>query len=246
WRRCRPKRAPSPATSPRSPRSSGNSCTNPIWRSWRARPAASSPSSTTAWMPSWAGGRTCSPSSPTTSPPRMKGPSMKIAMVSEHASPLALLGGVDAGGQNVHVAELAAALSRQGHDVVVYTRRDDPRAPERVTTDQGYRVVHVPPGPARVLPKDELLPHMDAFGDFLRARWRAERPDVVHAHFWMSGLAALAAARPADIPVVQTFHALGVVKHRYQGADDTSPPERIELEQRIAQQADRIIATCTD
>jgi D-inositol-3-phosphate glycosyltransferase len=52
---------------------------------------------------------------------------MRIAMVSEHASPLAALGGVDAGGQNVHVAALAAALARRGHEVVVHTRRDDPR-----------------------------------------------------------------------------------------------------------------------
>lgn len=171
---------------------------------------------------------------------------MKIAMVSEHASPLAALGGVDAGGQNVHVAELSAALCRQGHDVTVYTRREDAAAARSTTTEQGYRVIGVPAGPARPLPKDELLPHMGEFGAFLAADWRRERPDVVHAHFWMSGLAALAAARPADIPVVQTFHALGVVKRRHQGAADTSPADRLRLEQSIAQQTDRIIATCTD
>ncbi|WP_084489133.1 glycosyltransferase [Nocardia niwae] len=171
---------------------------------------------------------------------------MKIAMVSEHASPLAALGGVDAGGQNVHVAELSAALCRQGHEVTVYTRREEARAPRTVTAEQGYRVVHVPAGPARPLPKDELLPYMDEFGAFLRQQWHDCRPDVAHAHFWMSGLAALQAARASGIPVVQTFHALGVVKRRHQGADDTSPPERVRLEQLIAEQTDRIIATCTD
>ncbi|WP_174189488.1 glycosyltransferase [Nocardia barduliensis] len=171
---------------------------------------------------------------------------MKIAMVSEHASPLAVLGGVDAGGQNVHVAELSAALCRQGHEVTVYTRREETQAPPTVVTDQGYRVVHVPAGPAQPLPKDELLPFMGEFGAFLRQHWRRLRPDVVHAHFWMSGLAALRAARPADVPVVQTFHALGVVKRRYQGANDTSPPERVRLERSIAEQVDRIIATCSD
>ncbi len=171
---------------------------------------------------------------------------MKIAMVSEHASPLALLGGVDAGGQNVHVAELSAALCRHGHEVTVYTRREDAEAPRTVTTEQGYRVINVPAGPARALPKDELPPYMDEFGDFLHEQWRHERPDVVHAHFWMSGLAALRAARPADIPVVQTFHALGVVKRRYQGTHDTSPADRVRLEQLIAERTDRIIATCTD
>ncbi|MFE7740785.1 glycosyltransferase [Nocardia sp. NPDC057455] len=171
---------------------------------------------------------------------------MKIAMVSEHASPLAALGGVDAGGQNVHVAELSAALCRQGHEVTVYTRREGAEAPHTVTTEQGYRVIRVPAGPARPLPKDRLLPHMGDFGAFLRAHWRQSRPDVVHAHFWMSGLAALRAARPATLPVVQTFHALGVVKRRHQGANDTSPAHRVRLERLIATQTDRIIATCTD
>ncbi|WP_416562445.1 glycosyltransferase [Nocardia testacea] len=171
---------------------------------------------------------------------------MKIAMVSEHASPLAALGGVDAGGQNVHVAELAAGMSRRGHDVTVYTRREEAAAPTTVRTDQGYRVTRVPAGPPEVLPKDELLPFMDEFGEFLRRDWQREAPDVAHAHFWMSGLATLAAAPALGIPVLQTFHALGVVKRRYQGAADTSPPGRVKLEHGIAERADRVIATCTD
>jgi glycosyltransferase involved in cell wall biosynthesis len=171
---------------------------------------------------------------------------MRIAMVSEHAGPLAALGGVDAGGQNVHVAALSAALSALGHDVVVYTRRDDPDLPERVRTEQGYEVVHVAAGPARTVPKDELLPHMGDFARFLEQQWYEERPDVVHAHFWMSGLASVLAARKVGVPVVQTYHALGTVKRRYQGADDTSPPERIGIERMIGREADRIAATCDD
>jgi glycosyltransferase involved in cell wall biosynthesis len=167
-------------------------------------------------------------------------------MVSEHASPLAAVGGVDAGGQNVHVAELSAALCRVGHDVTVYTRREDPRVPVEVTTEPGYRVVHVPAGPPRVLPKDDLLPHMGAFADFLRQRWTEEPPDIAHAHFWMSGLAAVLAAEQTGVPVLQTFHALGVVKRRYQGDQDTSPPNRIKLERLIARRADRVVATCSD
>jgi glycosyltransferase involved in cell wall biosynthesis len=171
---------------------------------------------------------------------------MRIAMVSEHAGPLAALGGVDAGGQNVHVAALSAALSARGHDVVVYTRRDDPGLPERVRTEQGYDVVHVPAGPARPVPKDELLPHMGDFARFLEQQWYQDRPDVVHAHFWMSGLASVLAARKVGVPVVQTFHALGTVKRRHQGADDTSPAERIGIERMIGREADRIAATCDD
>jgi D-inositol-3-phosphate glycosyltransferase len=170
---------------------------------------------------------------------------MRIAMVSEHASPLAVLGGVDAGGQNVHVAALAAALGRLGDEVVVHTRRDDPSLPRRVPLAPGVEVDHVDAGPPLAIPKDELLPHMPAFAAELHAEWARERPDVVHSHFWMSGVAALNAAG-GRIPVAHTFHALGTVKRRHQGARDTSPRERIAIERRIAATVDRIIATCTD
>ncbi len=178
--------------------------------------------------------------------PAGKGGPMRIAMVSEHASPLAVLGGVDAGGQNVHVAELSAALVRRGHEVVVYTRRDSPELPERVRTADGYTVVNVPAGPPEVLPKDELLGHMPAFGQFLVDQWQDEPPDVAHAHFWMSGIASLRAAQERDVPTVQTFHALGVVKRRQQGVQDTSPAARLKLEQVLARNADWVAATCTD
>ncbi len=170
----------------------------------------------------------------------------RIAMVSEHASPLAALGGVDAGGQNVAVAELSAALAAQGHDVVVYTRRDDDDLLERVDTEFGYTVVHGPAGPSRRIPKDDIAQYMPEFGDILADEWTRWRPDVAHAHFWMSGLATLRAARRHRIPVVQTFHALGVVKRRHQGRDDTSPDDRIRLETDLARTVDWVAATCTD
>jgi glycosyltransferase involved in cell wall biosynthesis len=173
-------------------------------------------------------------------------PRLKVAMVSEHASPLAHLGGVDAGGQNVAVAELSAALAAAGHEVVVYTRRDDTDLLDRVDTEKGFAVVHVPAGPPRRLPKDELLQYMPEFGEYLSEQWRQWRPDVAHAHFWMSGLATMTAARRHGIPVVQTFHALGVVKRLHQGRDDTSPDDRIRLETQLARNVDWVAATCTD
>jgi len=171
---------------------------------------------------------------------------LTIDLVSEHASPLAAIGGVDAGGQNVHVAALAAGLATRGHEVTVHTRRDDPDLPDRVTTDDGYVVAHVTAGPATALPKDELLQHMGTFADVLRAQWAAARPDVVHAHFWMSGLASVQAAAGLGIPVLQTFHALGSVKRRHQGAADTSPEQRIDLERGLCADVDHVVATCTD
>lgn len=172
---------------------------------------------------------------------------MRIAMISEHASPLAALGGVDAGGQNSHVAALTAALADQGHDVRVYTRRDDPRLPAVVPIGERAEVVHVPAGPPAVLPKDELLPYMGEFATWMAGDWRAgRRPDVAHAHFWMSGLATLEAGRACGTPVVQTFHALGTVKRRHQGDADTSPARRIACERHLGREMDRIVVQCRD
>ncbi|SHM79658.1 glycosyltransferase [Actinacidiphila paucisporea] len=169
-----------------------------------------------------------------------------VAMISEHASPLAALGSTDAGGQNVYVAQLAAGLVRSGHTVTVYTRRDDPELPERVGTAEGFTVVHVPAGPPEPVPKDELLPFMAEFGEFLDREWERRPPDAAHAHFWMSGVAALAGARRHGIPVVQTYHALGSVKRRHQGAADTSPAGRVDIETAIGRECRRVLATCAD
>jgi D-inositol-3-phosphate glycosyltransferase len=171
---------------------------------------------------------------------------MRIAMVSEHADPAAALGETDAGGQNVHVGSLSAALAERGHSVTVYTRLADPEAPRSAQVSPGVIVRRLPAGPAAPLPKDELLPYMPEFGARLARRWQRDAPDVIHAHFWMSGLAALAGAARLPVPVLQTFHALGVVKARHQGAADPSPPNRVELERHIARSCDQVIATCRD
>ena len=172
---------------------------------------------------------------------------MRIALISEHASPLAALGGEDAGGQNTHVAELAAALAGAGHDVRVYTRRDDPALPDSVPVRPGVAVVHVPAGPAETVPKDDLLPYMGAFGDWLATAWAGDwRPDVAHAHFWMSGLATVSAAQQTGVPVVHTYHALGIVKRRHQGDKDTSPAQRIGYERAVGRAVDAVVSQCRD
>lgn len=171
---------------------------------------------------------------------------MKVAMVSEHANPLAAVGGVDGGGQNVHVAALATELGRRHTEVVVHTRRESPLQPCRVPLAPGVWVDHVTAGPPEPVPKDDLLPYIDELATGLRRAWRRHPPDVVHAHFWMSGRAALAAARPLGIPVVQTFHALGSVKRRWQAAADTSPACRVDEERAIIAGVDHIVATCSD
>jgi len=171
---------------------------------------------------------------------------MRIAMVSEHANPLAALGGADAGGQNVHVGALATELTRRGHDVTVFSRWTAPGVPVRVVTPTGYVVEHVPVGPPEDVPKDELLQYMPAFARYLEMRWLQEPADIVHAHFWMSGVAATRAARHLHLPVVMTFHARGTVKRRHQGDRDTSPAARLGLERRLCRRAAHVIATCRD
>jgi glycosyltransferase involved in cell wall biosynthesis len=170
---------------------------------------------------------------------------MKVAMVSEHASPLAPIGGVDGGGQNIYLAALANVLAEAGHQVTVYTRRDAANLPDQVTVRPRLTVRHVPAGPPTYVPKDELLPHMGNLGTYLADAWSRRPPDVVHSHSWMSGLASLAAARDLERPVVQTFHTLGIVQRRYQGRKDTSPAGRLRLETAIAKTVDAIVATST-
>jgi D-inositol-3-phosphate glycosyltransferase len=150
-----------------------------------------------------------------------------------------------AGGQDAHVHALSSALVAAGHDVTVWTRRDRPDQPDARRTGSGVTVRHVDVGPARGLSGDELVPHLPALADVLRAAWTADPPDVVHAHHWMPGLATLAAAEGLDVPVVQTFHDLSCVERRHLGHDDTSPNGRSRAERHLARAADHIVATCS-
>jgi D-inositol-3-phosphate glycosyltransferase len=154
-----------------------------------------------------------------------------IAMISEHASPLGT------GEQDAHLADLSAALAEQGHDVRVYTRREDPDVAEVVITPSGVHVVHIVAGPVRALPPDLLLPHMGEFARLLGEQWREGWvPDVAHAHFWTSGLAAVTAAKQIGIPVVQSFHELGEAGEAAHG------PSRSGYERALGRAVDRVVA----
>jgi glycosyltransferase involved in cell wall biosynthesis len=170
----------------------------------------------------------------------------RVALVSEHASPLAPLGGVDAGGQNVYVAALGHQLARAGCAVTVYTRRDDADLPAMVEVADGLTVVHIDAGPAERIAKDDIFPFVGVFARRLLHAWRATPPDVIHSHFWMSGWASACAARRLDIPVLHTYHALGAVKRRHQLARDTSPRERDDIERALLRKTSGVIATCSD
>jgi D-inositol-3-phosphate glycosyltransferase len=170
---------------------------------------------------------------------------LRIALISEHASPLAALGGVDAGGQNIYVAHVARGLARAGHHVDVLTRLDDPALPPVVDVRPGMRVLHIPAGPARFVPKEQLLPHMGAFARAAQQLMaHSVAYDVVHANFFMSGLVGLRLQQRFGVPLVMTFHALGLVRREHQGAADGFPLARIDIERRIVREADSVIAEC--
>ena len=171
---------------------------------------------------------------------------MRIAMISEHASPLACLGSVDAGGQNVYVDKVARELVERGHQVDVFTRRDDPALAPIVSLLPGLRVVHVAAGPPRFVAKEAMLSLMPAFGADL-CRFVSQQPrryDLVHANFFMSGLAALKVKAALGVPLVTTFHALGRVRRIHQGANDGFPDERFAIEDDLVAQSDVVIAEC--
>ena len=167
----------------------------------------------------------------------------RIGLISEHASPLALLGGVDSGGQNVYVGQLARHLAAMGYQVDVFTRRDSAALPDRVEWE-GVPFILVPAGRAEYVPKEQLLPYMPDFTAYMIEFCRGHVYDLLHANFFMSALVAADIKRVLNIPFVVTFHALGRVRRRYQGEADKFPETRFEIEDRVIAEADQIIAEC--
>ncbi len=170
----------------------------------------------------------------------------RIALISDHASPLGLLGGVDSGGQNVYVGHIAKTLASIGYDVDVFTRRDNELLPEVAQWVNGVRIIHVPAGPSEHIRKEELLQHMPEFTSYVLRFCRRQRApyDLLHANFFMSALVAAEVKRKLGIPFVVTFHALGRVRRLHQGDADEFPAERFAIEDRAITEADHIIAEC--
>jgi len=176
----------------------------------------------------------------------MKYKTKRIALISEHASPMASLGGVDTGGQNVYVAQLAKHIAAQGYEVDVFTRKDNHELEEVVDWVPGVRVINVDAGPATNIIKEELLQYMDEFKDNMVAFIIDQHLhySLIHANFFMSAYVAMSIKKELDIPFVVTFHALGHVRKIHQAEEDRFPAERLLIEERAVQEADHIIAEC--
>ncbi len=171
---------------------------------------------------------------------------MNIAMLSYHTCPLATLGGKDTGGMNVYVAELTRELGREGIHVDVFTRSQDEHVPH-VMHNLGYgnRVVHIPAGPEHPLPKPELAEHIPTFAQGIR-NWAAEKGihyDLIHSHYWMSGVAAGLLTETWKVPVLQMFHTLALMKNRIaQSPAEIEGQYRIDGEKKVMDEVDRIVA----
>ncbi|HWR64778.1 MAG TPA: glycosyltransferase [Bellilinea sp.] len=172
---------------------------------------------------------------------------MNIAMLSYHTCPLATLGGKDTGGMNVYVAELTRHLGRLGVHVDVYTRSQNEHVPH-VLHDLGYgnRVVHIPAGPEFPLPKPELARHIPQFVSGIQefAAKKGLHYDLIHSHYWMSGVAAEQLQTSWQVPIVQMFHTLVMMKNRIaRTPEEMEGAYRLDGEQRILGLADRIIVS---
>jgi D-inositol-3-phosphate glycosyltransferase len=171
-----------------------------------------------------------------------------VAMLSIHTSPLAMPGQTkDAGGMNVYMRKLANELGKRNITVDIYTRWTDEYTPRVVQCSPNVRVIHIQAGPLAPMHKNDLYRHMPAFAhrieDFRREH--ALSYDILHSHYWLSGGAAMELAQIWDIPHVTMFHTLGRLK-QLANPDQPEPRLRLEMEQRLIQQADGIIATTYD
>jgi len=181
---------------------------------------------------------------------------MKIALVAQNATPLHPRAGSGPDRDDIGLSELTRKLASQGHEVTVYTQKNLPDSPEQAQLHEGVRVRHIdvaPSGSVAGEPDDaDLLEQVPAFSGPLRSHWESDRPDIVHALRWTSGLAALAAARDLGIPVVQEFNSLCVTERRAAASlrdepgavkADGASAARIRLEPAIGRSATAVVAT---
>lgn len=172
---------------------------------------------------------------------------LRVAMLSVHTCPLATLGGKKTGGMNVYVRELSAELGRRGIFVDVYTRSQDPCVPHINNTDLGdcARVIHIPAGPESPLLTIDNYPYLPEFTENVcefAAREGLDY-DLLHSHYWLSGVVATSLKQTWGIPAIQMFHTLGRMKNRISGAEDEAEDGlRIQTEHRLMQQADWLVA----
>jgi D-inositol-3-phosphate glycosyltransferase len=172
----------------------------------------------------------------------------RVAMITVHTSPVATLGGRDAGGLNVYVRELARQMETCGVEVDVFTRREDPFVPDVVELSRRVRVVSIEAGPPAPVPKDDVFQLLPEFANnvALYSLRAGARYDAVHSHYWLSGWAAVLLKRYWNAPVVHTFHTLARLKNNVVDPSRRESGTRVEIEQRLLELVDNIVAPNPD
>ena len=169
----------------------------------------------------------------------------RVALISMHTSPLATPGVGDAGGLNVYVGEVARRLGERGLKVDVFTRAAGEDRPPIVEVNEHTRVIHVPVGPAAPVAKEDLLKLVHGFGECLDAS--IERYDLIHSHYWLSGMVARRLRAGHGIPMVHTMHTMARVKNSSLSEHQTSEPnDRERGEAAIVAEADVLTANTPD
>ncbi|HEX8771458.1 MAG TPA: glycosyltransferase, partial [Acidimicrobiales bacterium] len=168
----------------------------------------------------------------------------RLAVLSLHTSPLAQPGTGDSGGMNVYVRSLAGALARAGVDCDVYTRAWRKGLPPVESVEPGFRVHHVPAGPRRAAPVDQLRGVVDEFTAGVLGRLTGDdRPDLIHANYWLSGVAGHALKHELSLPLVSTFHTLERVKAPVMEVGDAV---RARAEAEVIGCSDSIVASSAE
>ena len=171
--------------------------------------------------------------------------SLRVAVLSVHTCPLAVLGGKETGGMNVYVRELARELARMRVRADIFTRSQNPSIPRVSAIGDGVRVVHLPAGPQAPMAREKVYHHLDEFVDGVEAFRIAHGVDydLIHGHYWLSGAAGLTLRERWGVPLVQMFHTLGRLKNdATRNGAELEPDLRIAEEARIVGAADRIVA----
>jgi D-inositol-3-phosphate glycosyltransferase len=170
---------------------------------------------------------------------------MKIALVARHVSAPVTSSDPYAAEQAAHVAGLGRALAAQGHSVAIYARKDAPGLPDREKLAPGLTARYIKAGPPAPVPADQLPQYVAEIGRYLAARWKQDTPDIVHAHHWTSGLAALLAAREVPVPIVQSFGSLGTAEQRH-GVPGPQDSARVRMEAGVARSVTSVLAHTAD
>ncbi len=169
----------------------------------------------------------------------------RIAVLSMHSCPLAALGGKETGGMNVYVREMSREMGRQGIQIDVFTRSQNPHITRIVPLGRNARVIHLKAGPEEPLSKNDLLPHLSEFtsGVIRFAIDQGVSYDLIHSHYWLSGWVGGELKRRWSIPLVHMFHTLGILKNTLnRRRSEMESENRLIIERGMMNSADILIA----